>query len=141
MPPEQDPPLPAPLLLYVEDEVLIQAMVVDALEEAGFAAVTAMNGDDALRAIRSDDRIRGMITDINIGAGIDGWEVARLARECSAGLPIVYVSGTNSREWESRGVPNSIMVAKPFAPAQIVVAMSSLLIAVDAAALGALRRL
>ena len=129
------------MLLYVEDEILIQAMVVDSLEEAGFAAITATNGKDALRAIRSDDRIRGMITDINIGAGIDGWEVARLARECSAGLPIVYVSGTNSREWEARGVPNSIMVAKPFAPVQIVVAMSSLLIAVDAAALGALRRL
>jgi hypothetical protein len=37
------------------------------------------------------------------------------------------MSGDSAPEWTSKGVPNSIMVAKPFAPAQIITAVSTLL--------------
>ena len=36
-------------------------------------------------------------------------------------------------EWASRGVPTSLMITKPFAPAQVVVAISSLMVASDTA--------
>jgi hypothetical protein len=37
------------------------------------------------------------------------------------------VSGDSAEDWGSKGVPNSIMLAKPFAPAQLVTAVSQLL--------------
>jgi two-component system cell cycle response regulator CpdR len=37
------------------------------------------------------------------------------------------MSGEHAEEWASKGVPNSIMLAKPFAPAQLVTAVSNLL--------------
>jgi hypothetical protein len=43
------------------------------------------------------------------------------------GLPVIYVSGASHQDWTSKGVPESVMIAKPFAPAQIVVAISGLL--------------
>jgi hypothetical protein len=46
-------------------------------------------------------------------------------------MPVVYMSGDSSPEWSSKGVPNSLMVAKPFAPAQIITAVSTLLNAAD----------
>jgi hypothetical protein len=37
------------------------------------------------------------------------------------------MSGRNAAEWASKGVPNSIMLEKPFAPAQLVTAIANLL--------------
>jgi hypothetical protein len=46
-------------------------------------------------------------------------------------MPVVYMTGHSAHEWASKGVPDSIMVAKPFAPAQIIIAVSTLLNQVD----------
>ena len=122
----------APLLLYVEDDLLIHDQVELSLKEAGFEVLTADDGAEALDLLGTHNgSLRGLITDINLSDGPDGWEVARKTRELISGLPVVYVSGASDGEWTSRGVPNSLMIAKPFAPAQVVVAISSLLVATD----------
>jgi CheY-like chemotaxis protein len=122
----------AAVLLYVEDELLVQAVTEDALRDAGYEVVTASNGAEAMGLVRTLCKsLRGVVTDVNLGKGANGWDVARCARETIAGLPVVYVSGANEGEWTSRGVPHSMMIAKPFAPVQVVTAMSSLLNAVD----------
>ena len=124
--------LAMPLILLVEDEDLIREMLVEALEEAGYSTLTAADADRAVRLLEENgDEIRGLVTDINLHDGMDGWELARAAREQASDLPVVYVSGASGHEWASRGVPNSLMITKPFAPAQIVVAISSLLVASD----------
>jgi DNA-binding response OmpR family regulator len=124
--------IPTPLILLVEDEILIREMLVEALEEAGFSTLAASDAQGAIALFEvNGDEIRGLITDINLEDGVDGWELARTAREHSSDLPVVYVSGASGHEWTSRGVPHSLMVTKPFAPAQVVVAMSSLLVATD----------
>jgi CheY-like chemotaxis protein len=38
--------------------------------------------------------LRGLVTDINLWQGIDGWEVARAAREAIRGLPVIYISAS-----------------------------------------------
>ena len=119
----------APLLLYVEDEILIQQMLVSDLEEAGFRVLVSSTGSDAMAQIssRADD-IQGLITDINLGGDTSGWDVARHARELHSGLPVIYVTAASDQEWTSQGVPGSVMITKPFVPAQVVVAISTLLI-------------
>jgi DNA-binding response OmpR family regulator len=71
-------------------------------------------------------RFRAVITDINLGTGPDGWDVGRRVRELVPGMPVVYLSGESSKDWPNRGVPCSLMLAKPFPPAQLVVAIVSL---------------
>lgn len=44
-------------------------------------------------------------------------------------IPIVYMSGASGHGWTSHGVPNSVLIAKPFAIGQIVTAVSQLLTA------------
>ncbi|MDA9522084.1 hypothetical protein XI06_17760 [Bradyrhizobium sp. CCBAU 11434] len=51
--------------------------------------------------------------------------IARHAREIDPAFPVVYMSGDNVEDWPSKGVPNSIMLSKPFAPAQLVTAISN----------------
>ena len=59
---------------------------------------------------------------------MDGWEVAQHAREIEPDFPVVYMSGAAAADWTSKGVPNSIMLEKPFAPARLLTAVSNLLI-------------
>jgi len=114
-------------VLYVEDDLIVRESAANALEDAGFEVVVAENGDAALAALKNDaDPFCAIITDVNLGTGPDGWEVAKRARELNRALPVVYVSGASGHEWRSKGVPNSVLIAKPFAPSQIVVALSSL---------------
>jgi CheY-like chemotaxis protein len=116
------------LLLLVEDDDAVLLTLEDALREGGFEIEIAHNGSEAVAILESHkDKLRGLITDINLGPGLDGWEVARRGRELIPTLPVVYMSGAAGQEWPSKGVPHSTLVAKPFAPAQLITAISSLL--------------
>src|SRR3954451_15356123 len=119
-------------LFLVEDDVLIRDLLEASLTDAGFEVIEVSCGAKALAEFDADvRRFRAVITDIKLGSGPDGWAVARRARELVPDMPVVYMSGDSSQEWSSKGVPNSLMVAKPFAPAQIITAVSTLLNAVD----------
>lgn len=122
----------SPLLLYVEDDALIRETMVESLEEAGFKLLVADHGDQAVQLlVKHAADLRGLITDVNLGDGPDGWVIAREARQLMAGLPVVYVSGASDHEWTSEGVPGSTIIAKPFASTQLVVAISALLVVSD----------
>ena len=117
------------VILVVEDDHLIQSVVEESLTDGGFEIVIASSGEDAVQLLdTAKGKYRALVTDINLGTGnIDGWEVARRAREIDPEFPVIYMSGKDATEWASKGVPNSIMLAKPFAPAQLVTAVSQLL--------------
>lgn len=68
-----------------------------------------------------------MATDINLKGRMTGWDVARQARQIKPEFPIVYMTGAAADDWASHGVPNSILLVKPFAQAQLVTALSQLL--------------
>jgi DNA-binding response OmpR family regulator len=118
-----------PVILVVEDDPLIHVIVEDSLSEGGFEVVIASSGENAVDLLgASDGKYRALVTDINLGTdGITGWDVARHAREINPSFPVVYMSGDSAEDWASQGVPNSIMLSKPFAPAQLVTAVSQLL--------------
>ena len=119
---------PTILLLLVEDETLIAMMLEDSLTEEGFALVVAPTGERALAELDADAaRFRAVVTDIDFGAGPDGWQVARRARQLVPEMPIIYISAGHGHEWAAQGVPKSILVPKPFVPAQIVTAVTTLL--------------
>jgi len=116
-------------ILVVEDEALVLLDVEACLEDGGYTVLTASNGREAIQLIeRRLADIRALISDIDIGSGdISGWDIARMAREGKADLPVVYMTGASTAQWTSQGVPNSILLPKPFAMAQLIAAVSNLL--------------
>ena len=117
-----------PVILVIEDEEAIQSLVEDALSEGGFEPAIAASGEEAVTLLKGRiNNYRALVTDISLRGRIDGWEVARQAREIDPQFPVVYISGASADDWASKGVPNSIMLSKPFAPAQLVTAVSNLL--------------
>lgn len=99
-----------PTILLVDDEPLIRAALADALDEGGYFILESDDAEDAIAKIDATPAIAGVITDIRLGNGLDGWEVARHARSINAHMAVVYMSGDSGVNWAAQGVPNSIMV-------------------------------
>ena len=117
-----------PIVLVLEDEPLIGLSVEDALRDAGYDVRLMDDAMEALHELESAAAgLNALVSDIRIQGGQDGWHVARRARELNPLLPVVYVSGDSAVDHASQGVPHSIMLQKPFAAAQIVTAVSTLI--------------
>jgi len=117
-----------PIILVVEDEEPLQEIVHDALKEGGFDLTMVASGQEAMAMIESGAvKFSALVTDINLKGPMKGWEIARLIRQIDPAFPIVYMTGAAADEWASEGVPHSILLNKPFAPAQLVTAVSQLL--------------
>ena len=115
-------------ILVVEDDEQIQTIVEDALTEGGFESAVAPSGEEAVTLLRGHrGKYCALVADIVLRGRIDGWEVAQRAREIDPDFPIIYMTGARAHQWPSRGVPNSILMEKPFAPVQLVTAVSQLL--------------
>lgn len=119
---------PTILVLLIEDEQLIRQNLAEELAEAGFEVVEAEDGEAALAQLEADAAgLRAVLTDIRMGKGPDGWQLARRARELVPEMPVIYMSGDSAHEWTAQGVPGSVMVAKPFVGSQIITALATLL--------------
>lgn len=117
-----------PVILVVEDDQLVQSLIEEALSDGGFESAIVTSGEEAVTLLKGHKgKFRALVTDINLQSKMDGWEVAQHAREIDPGFPVVYMSGAAAAEWASKGVPNSIILPKPFAPAQLLTAISNLL--------------
>ena len=79
-------------VLLVEDDELIRDILGEALDEAGLDTVRTPTAEAALE-LMGGDAPRVMVTDINLGSGMDGLELGRAARQRFPDLPIVYISG------------------------------------------------
>ena len=116
------------VILVVEDDHAIQSVVEEALTDGGFEPAIAASGEEAVTLLKGGlIKYRALVTDINLRGTMGGWEVAKVAREIDPEFPIIYMTGASADQYASHGVPNSILLTKPFAPAQLVTAVSQLL--------------
>jgi DNA-binding response OmpR family regulator len=130
----------ARLILLVDDDPLMLDLLEAEFTDAGFDAVIAGRGFHALAEINANVfQFSAIVTDIALDPldplGSDGWHIARRARELDPRMPVVYISGVSADEWPSKGVPNSLMVAKPFVVARLIAAVNTLLAEADHEAL------
>src|SRR4030081_867889 len=91
MAPDQSAALRA--ILVVEDEMMLRMRAVDMVEDAGFAAVEAINADDALAILQSRSDIELLFTDIQMPGSMDGLKLAFAVHERWPAIKIILVSG------------------------------------------------
>jgi DNA-binding response OmpR family regulator len=116
------------VILVVEDDQEVQGIVEDALTEGGFESAIAPSGEEAVTLLKGHrGSYRALVADVTLRGRMNGWDVARHAREIDPDFPIIYMTGGHADQWPSHGVPNSLLLTKPFAPSQLVTAVSQLL--------------
>jgi CheY-like chemotaxis protein len=103
-------------LLVVEDDSSVRMQVMDYLTELGYAAIEARDGASALPVPRSQRRIDLLVTDVGLPGGMNGRQLAEIARQLRPGLKTLFITayaeGAASR---TRFLdPGMELIAKPF---------------------------
>jgi len=81
------------VILVVDDEPIIRALVVDVVEDLGYAAMEAGDGQRGLEAINSHAQVQLLITDIGLPSGMNGRQLADAARATRPGLKVLFITG------------------------------------------------
>jgi CheY-like chemotaxis protein len=104
-----------PVILVVEDEVLVQMLVLEVIEDLGLEAREAGDGPSALEIVRSDTRLDLLVTDVGL-PGMNGRQLVEAARAIRPDLKVLFVTGYADKAamGEFEGA-NSDMITKPFA--------------------------
>ncbi len=103
-------------LLVVEDDGSVRAQVMDFLTELGYAAIEAQDGASALPVLRGRRRIDLLVTDVGLPGGMNGRQLAEMARQLRPGLKTLFITGyaegaaSRARFLE----PGMDLIAKPF---------------------------
>lgn len=120
--------MPEPEILLVDDERDILEIGVLALREAGYSVQPASNGDIALVLIEQGLPFRLLITDVVMPGVLDGYALARRARELDPGLPIIYTTGfARVASVRSPGAPHGDTLPKPWRPSELLKLVTELL--------------
>jgi CheY-like chemotaxis protein len=110
-------------ILLVEDNVIQNLELCEFLRGLGHQVRPVYCGKAAFEAIDRHERLIALVTDIDLGPGPDGVDVARYARAFSSHLPVVFVSAALHPRHEFNGVARSEFVAKPYQPEQVAAAL------------------
>ena len=80
-------------VLLVEDDAEVRAVVITFLDALGCTVRPAANGEQALQALTPEAGFDVLLTDIALGAGMRGTELAALAQQRHPRLAILLMSG------------------------------------------------
>jgi CheY-like chemotaxis protein len=103
-------------VLVVEDEPAVRMLVREVLDELGYASEEAKDGYAALEILRSQRRIDLMVSDVGL-PGMNGRQLAELARETRPDLRVLFVTGyaEHAAARSNFLAPGMDLIAKPFA--------------------------
>ena len=82
-----------PVVLIVEDELLLRMDAIDVIAAAGFEVIEAANADQAIEVLEGRPDITVVFTDIQMPGSMDGLKLARAVRGRWPPIKIVATSG------------------------------------------------
>jgi len=127
-PPADNPRLPRGehrVVLIVDDVPDNVAPLHDALDDAGYTVLVALDGESAIR--RARQALPDMVLLDALMPGIDGFEVARRlkADPATAGIPVIFMTGlTETEHLENAFAAGGVdYVTKPIKPREVMARM------------------
>ena len=114
-------------VLILEDEVNIRSFVVINLKRAGYAAIEAGTGEEALERLRENPDVGVAILDIML-PDIDGFEVCRRIRAANKQIGIIMLTARTQEMDKVTGLMTGAddYVTKPFSPAELTARIDAL---------------
>ena len=118
-------------VLLVEDEPLVRELLAEDMADAGLDVAEAPNAEAALGAAAAAGEAGRppcvLVTDVDLGAGMDGLALAAEVRRRWPGVGVVYVTGRPSNlDGHALGARERFLT-KPFALARLTTAVRDLM--------------
>jgi len=105
-----------PVILLVEDDVLVRLTTADILREAGFDVLEAVDASEALALLTTGHPLDLVITDIRMPGHMDGVQLTNVIKNTRPNLPVALLSSHLERpEHEA-----DAFVSKPYNPDALV---------------------
>ncbi len=111
-------------VLLAEDEFLIRAVMVDALDEVGLRCIEAATGQAALDVVTGSDELAAIIVDIGL-PDMSGEKVIEAARQHRPDVPIIRCSGASMPQ--DGGGSGIHVFPKPYSPTDLSRFVASLI--------------
>ena len=123
------PPIVAHTILVVEDEAAVRSTVRRQLETLGHKVLVADTAAAALPMLDGEEAPDVLLTDVVLGAGMNGIDLAEMARRAKPDIPVIFMSGfTAVAEAQQRihqlGAP---LLTKPSTLSQLERALNSVM--------------
>ncbi len=114
-------------ILVLEDEENIRSFVVINLQRAGYRAIEAATGEEALAALKANPDVKVALLDIML-PGMDGFEVCRRMRAMDSKLGIIMLTARAQEMDKVTGLMTGAddYVTKPFSPAELTARVDAL---------------
>ncbi|MDD6238274.1 MAG: response regulator transcription factor [Oscillospiraceae bacterium] len=114
-------------VLILEDETSIRSFVVINLRRAGYEAIEASTGEEALEQLKRNPDTGVAIFDINL-PGMDGFEVCRTVRATNKSIGIIMLTARTQEMDKVTGLMTGAddYVTKPFSPAELTARIDAL---------------
>ena len=114
-----------PTILLVDDERLVRRTIARVLGRVGSRVFECQTSEEALRILGEEDAVQILLTDVSLGDGTNGKELADAARAEHPDLAVVFTTGLSEIELGERGVDpeQEHVLLKPFTPQQLVAAL------------------
>jgi DNA-binding response OmpR family regulator len=110
-------------VLLIEDDELTRIALLDALTQEGMDVDALANAEDALVLIGAGQVPDVLVTDIDLGQGLHGVDLADMARVRHPDVEVIFISGkpadTSSRSLRA----HETFLSKPFSPSQLAAAI------------------
>ena len=115
-----------PVVLIVEDEMLLRMRAVDMVEDAGYTSVEAVDADEAVTILEARSDIALLFTDIQMPGSMDGLRLAHAVHERWPPIKIILVSGALKLE-KSDIPPDSRFFGKPLEAKEMIAEMQEMI--------------
>ena len=104
-------------VLIVDDEPTVRMLVVDILEDLGYAVIEAADSLTGLKILQSDVDLNLLITDVGLPGGMNGRQMAEAGRQSRPGLKTLFITGyaENAAIGNGHLDPGMEILTKPFA--------------------------
>ena len=106
-----------PVILVVEDEVLIRLDNAEVLRAAGYRVIEAADALEALGFVSASEPLHLLITDINMPGEIDGIALAEMTRALRPELPVVLAT---AQSVPAAGSLADRLIRKPYFASELV---------------------
>ena len=115
-------------VLILEDEDNIRSFVVINLKRAGYEAIEAATGEEALAQLRRNPDIKVALLDIMLPDDMDGFEVCRRIRASDSKIGIIMLTARTQEMDKVTGLMTGAddYVTKPFSPAELTARVDAL---------------
>jgi CheY-like chemotaxis protein len=115
-------------ILVADDDEAILELILTILRDEGYRVTSAINGDVALVILQQGLPFQLLITDIAMPGLLDGYALARKARELRPEMQIICMTGFASMaSVRSRGAPYGQTIVKPWTTQVLLAAVASVI--------------